>query len=223
MIYPSDKIVNGKRVPGVPSWVPCDCVMWKRVMRTSRITEEFRNKSLRNFTLNGRPDDVKAAYKLVQDYFRNFDFIRKERSNSIALLGAPGTGKTHLLMALSNGLMKSLTSVIYFPWAEAWAELRGDMDEIQGKIEKLQRVDVLFIDDLFKGRKQPTEFQLETMFTIINDRYLNRRPILLSSEWTWNRIIELDEGLGTRLYEMCRDYTQILSKSDKSNYRMRDM
>ncbi|MCI4170895.1 hypothetical protein MMJ17_23975, partial [Bacillus spizizenii] len=45
---------------------------------------------------------------------QNFDSIRGTRSYSFALLGQPGSGKTLLLTAISNKLIKSTNIVVQY-------------------------------------------------------------------------------------------------------------
>lgn len=172
----------------------------------------------KNFDLN-RPQAVLDAYVAATNYFKTFREIRRTRQNSIALLGAVGSGKTHLLMAIANNLIKQQIPVIYFPWVEGFNNIKDDLDKLDEKVSKLQQVDVLYIDDLFKGRTSPTAFQLEQLFAIVNFRYLNNLPILLSSERDIDEIVEIDGAIGSRIYEMTRDFNVTLS-GDGLNYRL---
>ncbi|WP_431308770.1 ATP-binding protein [Alicyclobacillus fastidiosus] len=199
-----------------------------RVLRSSRITEEFQRLGFRNFSIAGRPQAVRIAYEVAKEYNDKFAELVDDRCNSIALLGRPGCGKTHLLMAVCNNLMRKGIEVLYFPWVEGMNELRDDMDDLERRVGVLRKVEVLYIDDLFKGRKEPTPFALEQLFGIINYRYLNHKPILVSSEKTVDQLCEIDEGVGSRIYEMARNYTVLMSLTPEEkasgmqlNYRLR--
>lgn len=203
-------------------WRPCECAQWKRVLKASKVSPAFKNMRFDNFTREDRPQCVKEAYSTAKAYLHYFDAIKGARHNSLAFLGNPGGGKTHLLSAVSNELMARGVPVIYFPWVEGWNEIKNDLGQLDAIIGKLQRVDVLFIDDLFKGREQPTPLQLEQTFAVINHRRHESKPILLSSEWDFERIIGVDEGIGSRIYEMCKEYN-VFFKGDKTqlNWRLR--
>lgn len=85
----------------------------------------------------------------------------------------------------------------------------------------MKRVDVLFIDDLFKGRDFPTNFQIEQMFAVVNYRYINHKPIMISSEKTVDELCDIDEALGTRIFEMSKDYTVVIKGNRKKlNHRL---
>jgi len=208
---------------GVEYYSECECQKsskTERLFKSSHLTFEFRQKTFDSWDTTWLSDEVRKAHKCALNYAGAFDRIRNTRRNSISLLGNSGAGKTHLLTAISNTLIKKGISVHYFPFVEGFNELKSDFDDLNNRIEKMQKADVLFIDDLFKGRKDNTPFQIEQMFGVINYRYMNHLPILISSEKTVDDLIRIDEALGSRIYEMSKDFTVELVGSN-NNYRMR--
>ncbi|MBT2573716.1 ATP-binding protein [Bacillus sp. ISL-51] len=202
---------------GTDVWVKCGCAddrKVKRLLGASEITDAFRKLNFKGFRTSGKPQAVIDAYDCALEFIENFDRIKNSRKNSIALLGRPGTGKTHLLTALSNDVMKQKqTPVVYFPFVEGFTDLKNDFDLLDAKLSRMKQVDVLFIDDLFKplnGKPRATDWQIEQMYAVINYRYLNHKPILLSSELACDELVRIDEALGTRIYEMCSDYLVII-------------
>ena len=61
------------------------------------------------------------------------------------------------------------------------------------------------------------------MYDIINHRYLNNLPILLSSELNFGEMLAVDEAIASRLFEMCKQYTKSINKNAKLNYRMKEL
>lgn len=209
---------------GSEYWRDCECVLRRRTERliqASQITDSFRQMTFENFEWKDRPIVVQQAFATSYKYAKHFDEIRSGRHNGLCLLGRPGAGKTHLLMAAANFLLDQGIGVIYFPWVEGCADLKSNFDLLPDKIRRLQTVEVLYIDDLFKGREEPTDFQLERIFEIINYRYLNRLPVMVSSEWTIARMCKFDEATGSRINEMCKEYKVTLDE-DGLNYRLKD-
>lgn len=207
---------------GYEYWSSCECREKRRVERlfkSSQITDAFQKLGFKNFKVDGMPQPIVDAFHCSATYFRNFQAIRDTRHNSICLLGEPGSGKTHLLMAISNCLISQGVGVTYFPWVEGFNELKDNLNDLDNRIQKLQNAPTLFIDDLFKGRSKPTEFQLEQLFAIVNFRYLNNLPLLVSSERCVDELCSIDKAIGSRIYEMARNYTVILSGLEL-NYRI---
>lgn len=218
-----DEFVIVRKDDGQEYAVPCECRNEKaaeRLLKSSKITPEFQSKGFRNFEQEGRPKVVLDAFKASWNYVHDLD-DRSIPNKSIALLGRPGCGKTHLLMAISNNLLAKGTQVLYFPFVEGFNEIKSNLDTLEQRIYQLQQAQVLYIDDLFKGRKEITDFVIEQTFAIINYRYLEKKPVLISSEKTIAELCEIDEAIGSRINEMCWDYLVILKGGIELNYRLR--
>lgn len=221
----NQKIWPNEQPKFIETLFDCSCAKKRQsahLMKFSEITDEFKSMTFTSFSLDGKHEVIVDAYQCAIDYYKAFDRVRGERCNSISLLGQPGAGKTHLLTALANNLIqKKQVSVLYFPFVEGFNDLKNDFNLLEEKLTKMKRVGVLFIDDLFKGRDFPTPFQLEQMFAVINYRYLNHMPIMVSSEKTVDELCDIDEALGTRIYQMCKDFTVVI-KGDRKvlNHRL---
>lgn len=206
---------------------PCECKeerQIERLLHGSFITEEFQKLGFKNFNIKDMPPVIRIAYKTTKEYVQEFEKFRRDRENSIALLGNPGSGKTHLLIAGCNNLMRKGVKVQYFPYVEGIKNLNDNFDELEMKLERMRKVDLLFIDDLFKGRERPTEFQFENMQSVINFRYLNHLPILISSERSVDELCEVDEAFGSRIIEMSKSFlVQIKGDRKELNYRLRGL
>lgn len=210
---------------GYESWRDCECVnkrMLERLFKASAITEEFAKKTFGNFDVGSVSEIVREAYSVAYEYVREFSNISKERQNSIALLGRPGCGKTHLLMAAANNLLKKGVGVIYFPWVEGFNEIKDDLSALDERIRRLQNAEVLFIDDMWKGSEKPTQFEIKQAFAIINYRYLNNLPVLISSERSFAEMCGFDEAVGSRIKEMCKGHTVTIKGGIELNYRLRE-
>lgn len=214
--------MDGRRVPmdhpdvvslGTRTVAECKCQQERRqerLFKSSRITEQFRSVGFRGFETTNRPQCVRDALNIALDYYHRFEEIKSTRQNSMALLGPPGSGKTHLLMAVCNGLMRQEVGVHYFPWVEGFGDLKDNLDELESRLEVMRQVDVLFIDDLFKGRTFPTDFQLEQLFSVVNYRYNERKPMLVSSERDIDAISEIDQGIARRLWEPSKGHRALM-------------
>ncbi|MFB0847316.1 ATP-binding protein [Paenibacillus oleatilyticus] len=219
----TDESGNVKARKAREGWAFCSCIQTKKIQmlfKSSQITDQMRQKGFKNFDVTSAPQAIVDAKDKAIAYYKAFKEIRNDRRNSIALVGQPGSGKTHLLMAIANTLLHFGTQVIYFSWVDGFDDLKDNLDKTKEMIYRLQNAEVLFIDDMFKGRKELTDFERRTLFAIINHRYLNHLPILVSSERDTDMMCDLDEAIGSRIHEMCRDYMVVLSGREL-NYRLR--
>ena len=94
-----------------------------------------------------------------------------------------------------------------------------DSEYYKKSISKFQNCDILLIDDLFKGKVNDSDVNI--MFEIINYRYINNLPMIINSEFLIDRLLYFDEAIGSRIYEMCRDYLVQIKHDIKNNYRLR--
>lgn len=199
----------------------CECRrerLAERFVEISEMTPEFKSKNFKDFIVEGKDPLINDMKNIAINYFTKYDSIKETRQNSIALLGQPGSGKTHLLSALANNLIKKkVQRVLYFPYIEGFNSLKGDFDRLNARLTEMNRVDVLFIDDLFKGNY--TDWEFKQMMGVINYRYLNNKPMLISSEFDVGELCKIDEALGSRIYEMSKDYT-ISAKGKGLNHRL---
>lgn len=164
----------------------------------------------------------RTAKDIAVAYYTDFNKIRKERVNSIIFCGQVGSGKTHLSIALALNFIKNNINVVYMPYRDTVTCIKQnicDNEYYRKEISRFQKCDILLIDDLFKGKV--TESDINIMFEIINYRYLNFLPIIVSSELSIEQMLSFDEGVGSRIYEMCRDYVVENEKNFKNNYRLK--
>lgn len=84
-------------------------------------------------------------------------------------------------------------------------------------IRRFKNAPVLMIDDLLKGKN--TDADVNILFEIINYRYLNYLPMVISTEKTTDELLEFDEGTMSRIIEMARGH-QIEIVGREYNYRL---
>lgn len=184
----------------------CECqevVKAKKRLEASGISEEFRKKGFKNFDDRGM-DVVKTAKAISIDYCKRFLEIRNTSHNSILFMGQVGSGKTHLSMAICNALLERYAQgVIYMPYREEILNLKqkmvADPTAYQDKIRQFKECPVLMIDDLLKGKN--TESDVNILFEIINYRYINCLPMIVSTEKTQEQLLDFDEGTMSRIIE----------------------
>ena len=145
--------------------------------------------------------------------------------------GQSGCGKTMLCTAIARKLLYSGMSLRYVMWRDTSVRLKGLIKEeaqYSQLMEKLKHIDVLYLDDFLKvpiGQEEskPTCADLSLALEIINYRYNAKLITLISSEWTVREIIDFDEALGGRIFELGGEYCVGVKKDKKRNFRIRNI
>ena len=200
----------------------CECFAIRQardMMRQSRISSEFQKKTFDNFITNNS-QLLRAKTKAMQ-YVKNFELVEHDRYNSIMFCGQVGAGKTHLGTAICGELINSGVAVIYMAYRNAVTKLKQNIIDEKGYNRELKQYTsarVLYIDDLLKGRL--TETDINIMYEIVNYRYMNNMPIIISTEKLPNDLLVFDEAIGSRLIEMCRGNIVELHGKEL-NYRLK--
>ncbi|MFR1908611.1 MAG: ATP-binding protein [Clostridium neonatale] len=151
----------------------------------------------------------KRMKEIAESFIENFEGIQFGNNNSIAYLGEPGTGKTHICTSIALELLKKGFNTVYFPYRDCMDEMIDlridDKSKYQTNLSKYQKCSILFLDDVFKGGYTDAEIRL--LFKIINHRYINRLPIIVSSECLSNDLLRVDRAIGSRIIEMSKNRT----------------
>ena len=140
--------------------------------------------------------------------------------------GQVGCGKTHICTAILNELVKKNPGCRYMMWRDESTHLKAIVNqqaEYHEKITELKEASVLYIDDFWKTqqRMQPTQADVNLAFQIINARYQDPRKVtIISCERSREELTEIDEAVGSRIYEKSRTYNLFIDRDKSRNYRM---
>ncbi|RDY27428.1 DNA replication protein [Romboutsia weinsteinii] len=187
--------------------IPCECreiLISEQILKNSGISEGYRNKTFKNFNY-AYDMQILDAFNSARSYVKDFKGIKNSRNNSIIFMGQVGSGKTHLCLAIANNFMKYGVGVVYMSYRDSIIQIKQnimDGEAYNRIIHKYKNASVLLIDDLFKGSISTSDINI--MFEIINHRYFNNKPIIVSSEKYVQDLLNIDESVGSRILEMCK-------------------
>jgi len=134
--------------------------------------------------------------------------VNVDAGRGLWFAGDVGTGKTSLAMLVSQAAERSGRSVAIYPVTRLLAEIKDTYERDTGAsymslFRRLCSVDLLHLDDL--GAEKRTDWVLEQLYSIVNERWQDERSIVVTSN-----ILDLDqlrEQVGartvSRLAEIC--------------------
>jgi DNA replication protein DnaC len=150
----------------------------ERLLRESRLPLE---KTLSSFDLKRlSPKVARQMRTLLEGGFL-------DRRENVLAFGNSGAGKTHLLCALGQELIRQLERPVYFSPCSLLVQelLVGKRDlKLSRVLKRLSKFDVVIIDDI--GYVQQSRDEMEVLFTLLAERY-ERGSVMLTSNLPFSK------------------------------------
>ena len=203
---------------------PCQCrdraVIRKRLRRAG-LDQLAEKCTLVNFQAEAQwQNEVKA---LAERYVAEKAW---RDGKGFFLAGQSGSGKTHVAVGIASAATEAGAKPQYLRWnAEATRikSLITDPEAYRDAIYPYISENLLLIDDLWKVA--PTQADLRLAFELLDLRLADRKPTIVTSEWTLGEISGMLDGAGEavagRIFEQATPYVLEISRIKDRNYRWR--
>lgn len=211
---------------------PCSCqkeLRKKNRIASARIPKRYLHCTIESFTAD--EVSLRSARKVVQEFVDCWPGVK----DGLLLVGACGTGKTHLAVAALQEIVRQEKpgKLLFRNFQDLVIDLQSSFDSVEGpkKAEILQPIldaDLLVFDEL--GAQKPTQFVQDILYYIINTRYNDERHTIFttnyfdesgraSKEGSRDETLQLriGERLRSRLFEM----TELVLITSTTDYRRR--
>lgn len=202
----------------------CDCMDMRSTLR--RMEESGLKNVLNDYTFGKflTPEPwQEAAKQAAEGYALNPE-------GWFFIGGQSGSGKSHLCCAIARHFMQNGKRLVYMPWCEDASKLKFGRNESKSAMDLLENIKtapVLYIDDFLKtpagaqGRTKPTNADITLAFEIINYRYLQDLPTVISTELYPEELYAFDEAMAGRIMERSGQNSLRIIRAMEKNYRMK--
>jgi DNA replication protein DnaC len=172
-------------------------------------------KRFRGVSFERKPicDLDRSVLSQVKPFVRSIS-THIEAGDGLWFTGDLGTGKTSLAMLVSKMALDAGHSVAIYSVPRLLSEIKAtydhDSDDSYMRLfRRLCAVDLLHLDDL--GAERPTEWVLEQLYSIVNERWQDRRSIVVTSNLMDLEQLRAQVGNRTvsRLLEICDEQIPI--------------
>lgn len=222
---PKESIIEafGKKFK-VPVMCKCEEEKYNKMKQQEAIQEKmYRLEKLRNYSLMDKQfkqctfenfevdEHNKQFFNLAKQYVDRFNEM-KEKNLGLLLFGAPGTGKTYIAFCIANELINRMVPVIAISSIGLLNKIKetykkyGNEGEIE-VINSLKNASLLILDDL--GAENSTDWAREKIYEIIDSRYRDKKPIIITTNLKLEQLMEKMSGddrvyrTYDRIIEMC--------------------
>lgn len=190
-----------------------------RKLGDALIPKRFEKRMLANYSAEN--EGQRKALSFCRHYVKVFDEI-VESGRCMVLIGKPGTGKTHLGVAIANELLhKTSRTAVYRTVGSILQAIRATYDRHSERSEadilsSLVTPDLLVLDEVGVSKEQPSDFELTTLFAIINGRYEQMRPTVVISNLDAE---QLPVAMGERCVDRLREGGMIVVPFEWESHR----
>jgi DNA replication protein DnaC len=203
---------------------PCECRSRMVAHARLRGVDSVVPRKYRGVSFDRPPVTEIDAFvvKRVRDFCDHLE-ENLEKGRGLWFFGSSGTGKTTLAMLISRTALESGRSVAIYSLPKLLSRIRQTYDSEPGGqsymafFERLANVDLLHLDDL--GVEKQTEWVLEQLYALINERYERQRSLVVTTNAEDH---ELEEQLGTRIFsrlvQMCGDPVNLFGEDKRQQF-----
>lgn len=185
---------------------PCSCRqkainqrIHKRLFNFSHL-DELQKMTFDSFQPKGHIGLGEQQQLSLDSALRQARAFAETHTGWLFIHGGYGCGKTHLAAAIGNCCVSNGVSTLFLTVPDLLDSLRFTFDNkevsFESRFEEIRRAPLLILDDF--GTQSATDWAREKLFQIINYRYVNRLPLVVTTNLAFQ---ELDGRLGSRLSE----------------------
>jgi DNA replication protein DnaC len=162
--------------------IKVDQRMHARLFTMSNL-EALRHLTFDNFEPRGRVGLRAVQAESLEQAYNHSRIFAEKRTGWLILSGEFGCGKTHLAAAIANFVVGLGVPTLFLTVPDLLDSLRFSYDDpeatFETRFEEIRNAPLLVMDDF--GTQNATEWAQEKLFQILNFRYVNKLPLVVTT------------------------------------------
>ena len=181
----------------------------EKMFNQTELGKRFHSSTFETYEVTARNQDaVVKAREYVANWADN-----KRQGKGIVFAGSTGTGKSHLMAAITHELYGAGVAVIYKSTPELLAKIKSAFEPNGSATESrvfqaLVDADLLLIDDV--GTEYKTGWTESVLYMLINARYQHMRPTIYSTNLAPK---DFEKRVGERIMDRITETSEIVVMS----------
>lgn len=159
-----------------------------QLLNDSGIKKRFQRRTFKTFICD--TSEKQHCYDVAKEYADNFQ-IHKSNGKGLYIEGTNGTGKTHLAASIALQLISREIPVIFRTGDDLLSDIKRTYENREVRESEVfgiyKNVDLLIIDDL--GKEQCTDWSMSALYSIINARYEDMKPTIVTTNYSADNLI----------------------------------
>jgi DNA replication protein DnaC len=186
--------------PDFGKLIECECTLRKRKLRTE--TDLDRRSSLNAFHDSTFEDFDQHVPGIEEAFDIAYAFSQGQTKPWLLFSGPVGVGKTHLAVAIGKHLKaQDNVEVIFTVVPDLLDHLRASFDPTaehayDSRFNQIRNAQLLILDDL--GTENATPWAREKLFQIINHRYTERFPTIITTN---TDLAKIEDRIASRIMD----------------------
>lgn len=160
----------------------------EKLLGKSGIKKRFQQRTFENFIQD--TSERRRCFQIAKQYAERFPYYAA-KGEGLYIEGSNGTGKTHLAAAIALYLINEGLPVVCKTSSDLLADIKRGFDSGEATEYEILRAykeaDLLIVDDL--GKEQCTDWSMSTLYSILNDRYEDMKPTIITTNYNTEELM----------------------------------
>lgn len=183
-----------KTGPGINDWAVCACAILgqrqaaAQMMLEKALPERALKMTFSRFETGGNPKNVEAL-TVARNFVDNWPMAAGS-GWALGFYGEPGSGKTHLAVAIAQAVAKRFNVAPQFmnlPKALRLERERFNHPEMSSPLLEAQQAGLLILDDLGAEYERQGDnpsrvsWLTEQLYSLLDERFMQNRPLIFTT------------------------------------------